>query len=324
MPRPIGYGETFIATLLADMTGGYSSVFLRKQFTVTDPAQYARLILEAQYDDGFKCWINGTLVVDGSANMTAGEVAFSGSAIGALENLNFVTINLAGNPGSLLNNGLNTIAVQAHNSSLSGSSDFFFDARLIGQTGGSSGTGPTPGAINTVFAPNAPPQIRQVEHTPQQPAGGVPVLITAKVTDPDGVSAVTLEYQIVNPGNYIELTDAAYTNATNWISMPMNDAGTNGDWTAGDDTFTAEIPAAVQTHRRLIRYRITVADTGARSVRVPSGIMMIHLPRSISTSPCSATLAQASMRCLRSIWIIPSRPIHQPKNGMRKSSFLNT
>jgi hypothetical protein len=268
-PLPIGYGETFIATPLADMNGLYTSVFLRKQFTVSNPAQFARLILEAQYDDGFKCWINGTLVVDGTANMTAGEVAFSGTAISALENLNFVTLNLNGNPGSLLNNGLNTIAIQAHNSGLANSSDFFFDARLIGQTGGSSGSGPSPGAINTVFATNAPPQIRQVEHNPEQPMGGVPVKITAKVTDPDGVSAVTLEYQIVNPGAYIELTDAAYTNAANWISLPMNDAGANGDSTAGDDTFTAEIPASVQTHRRLIRYRITVADTGARSVRVP-------------------------------------------------------
>lgn len=266
---PIGYGEAFITTPLADMNGLYTSVFLRQQFTVSNPAQFARLILEAQYDDGFKCWINGTLVVDGTANMTAGEVAFGGTAISALENLNFVTINLNGNPGSLLNNGLNTIAIQAHNSGLANSSDFFFDARLIGQTGGSSGTGPSPGAINTVFANNAPPQIRQVEHNPEQPMGGVPVKITAKVTDPDGVSAVTLEYQVVNPGNYIELTDSAYTNAANWISLPMNDAGTNGDGSAGDDTFTAEIPASVQTHRRLIRYRITVADTGARSVRVP-------------------------------------------------------
>ncbi len=268
-PLPIGYGEAFIATPLPDMRSNYPSVFLRKQFNVTNPAQYALLILEGQYDDGFKCWINGTLVVDGAANMSAGEVLFSGTAISALENLNFVTLNLAGSPGALLVNGLNTIAIQAHNSSLNDSSDFFLDARLIGQTGGSGGVTPTPGAINSVFANNAPPQIRQVAHTPEQPTSGVPVKITAKVTDPDGVSAVTLEYQIVNPGNYIELTDAAYTNLANWISLPMSDAGTNGDLLIGDDTFTAEIPASVQQHRRLIRYRITVADTGARSVRVP-------------------------------------------------------
>lgn len=266
---PIGYGETFLATTLGDMNGLYPSVFLRKQFTVSNPGQYTSLALEAQYDDGFKCWINGVLVVDGSANMTAGEVPYSGSAISALENLNFVTINLAGSPGTLLADGNNTIAVQAHNSSISASSDFFFDARLIGQIGGSGGSAPTPGRINTVFATNAPPQTRQVEHTPKEPRGNEPVRVTAKVTDPDGVASVVLQYQIVAPGSYIERTSTAYTNAANWISLAMNDGGTNGDLAAGDDVFSAEIPASVQAHRRLIRYRITVTDTGGRAVRVP-------------------------------------------------------
>src|SRR4030095_8443382 len=203
------------------------------------------------------------------ANMPAGEVPFNGTAITALENLNFVTFELPQNPASLLVNGLNTIAIQAHNSAVTGSSDFFFDARVIGRIGGGSGTGPSPGRINTVFATNAPPQIRQVEHNPEQPTGGQPVRVTAKVTDPDGVGNVFLEYQIVSPGNYIERNDAAYTNAANWVSIPMNDAGSGGDLVAGDDIFSGVIPASVQVHRRLIRYRITVADTGGRSVRVP-------------------------------------------------------
>ena len=266
-PLPIGYGEVFIATPLADMTNGYSSVFLRKQFTVTNPGQYTSLVLEAQYDDGFKCWINGVLVIDGNANMSVGEVAFNATASSALENLNFVTLNLAASPASLLVNGDNTIAVQAHNSSLAGSSDFFFDARLIAQTGGSGGTAPTPGRVNTVFAPNAPPQIRQVDHSPNQPVAGQPVVITAKITDPDGVTNVVLQYQLVNPGSYIELTNAAFTN--NWTSLAMNDAGADGDAVAGDDTYTVTLPGALQTHRRLIRYRLIANDSGGRSIRVP-------------------------------------------------------
>ncbi len=266
---PIGYGETFIATTLPDMSGGYSSVFLRKQFTVANPAAYNSLLLEAQYDDGFKAWINGVLVIDGTANMTAGEVPFNGTAVSALENLNFVGFNLTGLPASLLVPGVNTIAIQAHNSALTGSSDFFFDARLIGQIGATGGTGPTPGRINTVFSTNAPPNIRQVEHHPNEPTSGTPVTITAKVTDPQGVASVVLAYQIVAPGQYIELTDAAYTNAANWISVPMNDAGTGGDAVAGDDFFTGQISASVQQHRRLIRYRLTVTDALGRSALVP-------------------------------------------------------
>ena len=266
---PVGYGEAFITTPLADMNGLYTSVFLRKQFTVADPLQFNRLVLEAQYDDGFKMWLNGVLVVDNTANLPAGELAFNGTAIASFEQVSFANVNMVGNALAALVPGVNTIAVQAHNSSLAASSDFFYDARLIGQSGGSGGTGPSPGRINTVYANNAPPQIRQVEHNPEQPASGQPVSITAKVTDPNGVASVTLQYQIVNPGFYIDLADAAYTDAANWIALPMTDGGTSGDLTAGDAVFTAIIPASVQTHRRLIRYRITVADALGSAVRVP-------------------------------------------------------
>ena len=128
---------------------------------------------------------------------------------------------------------------------------------------------PTPGSTNRVYALNAPPAARQVEHHPKQPMGGQPVTITAKVTDPDGVASVVLQYQIVDPGGYIELTDAAYNSAANWISVPMNDSGTDGDAVAGDDVYTCVLSGKQQVHRRLIRYRITVTDSGNRSVRVP-------------------------------------------------------
>ena len=127
--------------------------------------------------------------------------------------------------------------------------------------------GPTPGRINSVYATNAPPQIRQVEHQPMQPGSGQAVVITAKVTDPDGVAGVTLQYQIVEPGNYLRLTDPAF--ATNWISLPMRDDGTGGDVTVGDSVFTGQIPPGVQAHRRLVRYRIVVADSLGARVRVP-------------------------------------------------------
>ena len=137
---------------------------------------------------------------------------------------------------------------------------------------------PTPGAENTgVFASNIPPHIRQVNHRPKQPASGELVTITAKVTDPDGVASVTLQCQIVDPGHYIRyqysdgsnkrLADPEYE--TGWVDVPMHDDGINGDLTASDDTYSVEIPAAVQVHRRLIRYRIIVEDAGGRSLRVP-------------------------------------------------------
>ena len=268
---PIGYDPAVVptgtttGTRLDDMAaGGYLSVFLRRSFVVSDPGSVSQLQLEALFDDGIKVWINGTNVLN--QNISTAEVPYNGTATSATEDNTYRTFNL-NSPGVYLLPGTNVIAVQVHNSGTN-SSDCFFDARLTALSG-PTGSGPTPGRINAVFATNAPPQIRQVEHAPNQPRGGDTVLITAKVTDPDGVGSVQLQYQIVSPGSYIELTSTSYTNLANWVSLPMNDGGTAGDVAAGDDVFTAQMPASVQVHRRLIRYRISVTDTGGRSVRVP-------------------------------------------------------
>jgi hypothetical protein len=129
---------------------------------------------------------------------------------------------------------------------------------------------PTPGAQNAVFAATAPPQIRQVAHTPSQPTAAQPVVITAKITDPDGVATATLLYQTVAPGNYLPAwlpPNPAFEDPVNWTSLPMNDAGLAGDAAAGDGVFSATVPA--QPHRTLLRYRIQAADAAGASVRVP-------------------------------------------------------
>ena len=129
---------------------------------------------------------------------------------------------------------------------------------------------PTPAAHNAgiyTATSSIPPRIRQVDHSPEEPVSSNVVTITAKVTDPDGVSAVTLHYQLVDPGSYIRVVDGLYE--TTWSDLAMNDGGTNGDVTAGDSIYTVEMASAIQQHRRLVRYRITVEDTLANSVRTP-------------------------------------------------------
>jgi hypothetical protein len=127
---------------------------------------------------------------------------------------------------------------------------------------------PTPAAQNKdVYADNIPPQIRQVKHSPEQPRSGEIVTVTAKITDPDGVASVTLLYQLVNPGNYICITDPVYNSS--WTNVAMHDDGLNGDQQAGDDIYTVQLPALLQTNRRLVRYRIAVADNTGRFLIVP-------------------------------------------------------
>lgn len=167
-----------------------------------------------------------------------------------------------------------------------GDSMQLMNATVDNDLGGSwKGNFPTPGYQNSVFATNIAPQIRQVNHSPKMPTSSQTTTITAKVDDPDGVSSVTLSYQVVAPGNYIQAFFAlprgvvqsdpnrprtpnpVFEDPANWTSLTMVDDGTGGDLLAGDSIYTAIIPA--QAHRTLMRYRITATDTQSESIRAP-------------------------------------------------------
>ena len=146
---------------------------------------------------------------------------------------------------------------------------------------------PTPGATNANYSALAPPAIRQVNHTPNQPKSNEPIVITAKVTDPEDVLSVSSLYQIVSPGDFIpaefplthnqllatptlaRTPNPAFENATNWTEVPMVDDGLGSDALVGDSVFTAVIPG--QSNRTLVRYRIVARDAAlpSSSVQVP-------------------------------------------------------
>ena len=146
---------------------------------------------------------------------------------------------------------------------------------------------PTPGARNTVYSERSPPQIRQGTHTPLQPASGEPILISAKVTDPDGVRSVRLRYQVVGPGAFVpaflplphdlllnapdtpRTANPAFEAPEHWQEVEMKDNGSGGDAQLGDNVFSAVLPACA--NRTLVRYRIVAVDRGepSESVRAP-------------------------------------------------------
>jgi autotransporter-associated beta strand protein len=267
---PIGYGTTVPCnTVLSDMQGttdsNYSTVYARKFFTIASDQLPDTLTLRVRFDDGCIVWINGTEVF--RRNMPAGQVPYNGLATATVGTAAWTTVNLSSTSAYLLR-GSNVIAIHGANITKGGSGDFSIDAELLAPATGSSST-PTPGAPNAArLAQNAvPPQIRQVNHAPRQPTAGVPVTVTARITDPDGVGPVNLLYQAVEPGNYIRISDPSYQ--TSWTTIPMTDDGINGDAVAGDSNFTAVLPASLQTNRRLIRYRIHFADSLGNSQTVP-------------------------------------------------------
>lgn len=129
------------------------------------------------------------------------------------------------------------------------------------------GGAPTPGAVNGVRVENSPPATRQVTHTPATPRSGQDVTITIKATDDDGMADVQLEYQAVDAGQYVRITDPAY--ATTWTRVALRDDGQQGDVRAGDGVYSVVLPGSLQTHRRLMRYRFQVADRAGQRVQLP-------------------------------------------------------
>ena len=117
---------------------------------------------------------------------------------------------------------------------------------------------PTPGEENSVFSETHPPQIRKVSHSDPMP--GEDVTVTAKATDPDGVKSVVLHYQVVEPGDYIELEDERFE--TEWTETPMTP-------TAEADVYEGTIPGEHQAHRQLVRYRIVATDDNDLGGRAP-------------------------------------------------------
>ena len=108
----------------------------------------------------------------------------------------------------------------------------------------------------------------------------------------------------------------------NWVIMfpegTRIDRGQKGDYQSG----AARL--AVTTGTPIVPIAVTSARCWPRGMRVPSGNMMTQLPRDISDLPWLSTLAHASVRRLRSMWIMSMRQIAQPKNGIHSNSRLKT
>jgi hypothetical protein len=258
---PIGFGDGDDTTVLNDMRSNYSTVYLRHEFTVNPLEIPQQLKLRIYADDGAVVWINGAEVQ--RVHVAGGQLPFNGNGTNHEAAWEEFTISGA---GAFLVGGTNVIAVHGLNQQIT-SSDFSIDVSLSSTSGGAGGGAPTPGTFNSSFSNITPPAIRQVDHFPEVPTSSDPVTITAKITDPDGVGPVELEYQIVSPGSYIRLTDSGFD--TSWTAVTMVDDGSAGDLVAGDSIYTVVLPASLQEHRRMMRYRINFEDNAGTSDTAP-------------------------------------------------------
>ena len=78
-PSGFGYGDEDDATLLDDMKGSYSTVYVRKRFTLADPGAYSRFWLSVRVDDGCVAYLNGREI--GRVNLDDRPHRFSFDAV---------------------------------------------------------------------------------------------------------------------------------------------------------------------------------------------------------------------------------------------------
>ncbi|YCM45981.1 lamin tail domain-containing protein [Verrucomicrobiaceae bacterium 227] len=121
---------------------------------------------------------------------------------------------------------------------------------LLGLNGGwleAAGTLPVPVAVGTPGGPNfsagnAGPAITEVSHFPLLPQTGEPIVVTARVDDPDGVASVRLRYRI-DPSS-----------STQQVIMAHQ----------GEGIYTGTIPA--QSSSKMVAFHLLTIDSGSPPV----------------------------------------------------------
>ncbi len=127
---PFQYGEGTYGTVLDDMQGNYSTLFIRKEFFLENIDEIDNLLVAVDYDDGYALWINGSLVINRNAPARL-EFNQFGTIDHESGNYDITTLTI----GELtLINGINVVAIQGFNYSLS-SNDFYINAYLEGKKG---------------------------------------------------------------------------------------------------------------------------------------------------------------------------------------------
>lgn len=112
----------------------------------------------------------------------------------------------------------------------------------------------SPGLPNSTYITNAGPAVYNVTHYPTVPAANQPVVVTANVSDPDGVQRLILHYRL-DP-------------ATNYFTVQMKDDGTGGDAVPNDGVYSAAIPG--QAANQIAAYYIVATDNTGAQTRFPS------------------------------------------------------
>lgn len=123
---PFGYSYKEARTVLDDMQGNYTAVYLRHEFEVEHADHIAELGLMINYDDAFIAYLNGKEVVRKGVGKGDGKGAQQIKGHDATKHGYFPLKEFEKH----LRDGVNVLAIEGHNSSLD-SHDFLMDPYLL-------------------------------------------------------------------------------------------------------------------------------------------------------------------------------------------------
>ncbi len=251
------------------------TLLIRIPFTVASAAQVTALTLKMKYDDGFICYLNGSLIASNYSNGTnwnsSALIDRNGVLVSSYENYTPT------NAQAYLVNGTNVLSFQLQNYNSATDSDSFGNASgsrtlclpvLEGTV--SSGIG-APGylASATPAAPNAAalgalgPGVSQTTDSvavrPTGDAASAPITVTAKVLPTinplAAVSPVKLYYRVMFNAEA--------------SGVVMRDDGLAPDLIANDHIFTALLPTVNAGAAQMIRWRVEARDTANTAATDP-------------------------------------------------------
>lgn len=127
----LGYGDDDEATIISygpDEDNKYATTYFRHQFVVNNPSEYVFWDMKLVRDDGAVVYLNGHEIH--RVNMPGGSILYNTFANADGTDATFFPLNISQSSFQYLQDGINTIAVEIHQSS-GNSSDLSFDFEFV-------------------------------------------------------------------------------------------------------------------------------------------------------------------------------------------------
>ena len=230
---PVDFAPYIRTDLRSRLYNVNSTVYLRFPFVVDDPSAVSRLRLRVRYDDGFAAWLNGVQVTAFNAPETLAWDSSATQRHADSQAIGWQEFDLTPGLGALVA-GANCLALQGLN--ITPGEHRLSVAGGVGRRAGRTDdqrpryfTFPTPGGPNGVGTADLGPIFHETFHAPLEPVDAEALTVMARLTPAFApIATVQLHYRILFG---VETT------------LAMNDTGTGGDAAAGDELWTAVIPA---------------------------------------------------------------------------------